>query len=63
MATGGLHAQVSAVQAVQLPFNRQVSQFCAGGVLFREPSETELHTQSGVCHTELLGSIVNDKSI
>lgn len=35
MATGGLHAQVSAVQSVQLAFNRQVSQVCAGGRSFQ----------------------------
>lgn len=31
--------------------------------MFIELSETELHAQSGVHHTVVLGSIMNDKSI
>lgn len=55
--------QVSAVQTAQLPFKRQASQFCAGSIVFIELSETELRAQSGVHHTVVLGSIMNDKSI
>lgn len=70
MATG-LHAQndggyivlqVGAAQTAQPPFKLQVSQFCAGSVLFSELSKAELHAQSDVHRTVVLDSIVNDKS-